>query len=542
MVSWYHPGQLILTALDVLASKVVGGKLDPRLVEALVANSNAHYDYSQNEGDFWFDYIADTGDGWNSTYHVAYTAAQPELELIQDEKAHRTVRGQVLVFGGDMVYPVPSNRAYQERLVEPYRCALKSTKPIGDVFALPGNHDWYDGLVAFARLFCSTTSNYLGRSFGAWQTRQRRSYFALKLPRGWWLAATDLQLCSDIDTPQLDYFRDIAKQMSPKDRVILCHAEPHWIYAKAYGRYNPEFSEHNLCFLEEKVFGHRIAIFLAGDLHHYRRHATDAGKQKITAGGGGAFLHPTHGLRVGSVGNGYKLRMAYPPPSVSHRLAYGNLFFVFKNPFFGILPATLYSLTAWSMKPQIGHLPWKEIGKALDSTWAAFYASPFTAFWVLSILIGMVVFTETHSKIYRWTAGPLHGIAHLIALFFLGWGAAQFAHSIASPSAQLAALGAIIFGGGWIVGSVLMGIYLLISLNLFGRHTEDAFAALRIEDWKSFLRFKINAEGELTLFPIGIRRVARRWKKAPAESCSVYMPDDPLAGPPELIESPIRVS
>lgn len=541
MVSWYHPGQLITTATDVLTSKVVGGKSDLRLVEALAANSNAHFDYSQAQGDFWIDYIADTGDGWNSTYHVAHTQGQPELNLTWEGATHRTGRGRILVFGGDNVYPVPSNRVYRERLVEPFRCAIKATEPVGEVFALPGNHDWYDGLIAFGRLFCSTTSSYPGRTFAAWRTRQRRSYFALKLPGGWWLAATDVQLCSDVDAPQLEYFRDVARRMAPEDRIILCNAEPHWIYSKAYGCFNPEITEHNLSFLEEKVFGHQIAVCIAGDLHHYRRHATKDGKQKITAGGGGAFLHPTHGLNVASLGKGYTLQKSYPSPAISHGLTFGNLFFVFRNPAFGILPATLYVLTAWSMKPKIGHYHWEQIGAALTTTWAAFYASPFTAFWVLAILLGMVVFTETHSKRYRWIAGPLHAMAHLTALFFLGWGAAQLTSHIGSPFGHLAAIGAIIFAGGWIAGSTVMGIYLLISLNVFGRHGEDAFSALRIEDWKNFLRLKIDPEGALTIYPIGIRRVARFWKEAPPESTSVYIPNDPLASEPELIEAPIRV-
>ena len=48
---------------------------------------------------------------------------------------------------------------------------------------MPGNHDWYDGLKAFRRLFCT------GRSIGAWRTRQERSYFACRLTHGWWLLA-----------------------------------------------------------------------------------------------------------------------------------------------------------------------------------------------------------------------------------------------------------------------------------------------------------------------------------------------------------------
>ena len=61
--------------------------------------------------------------------------------------------------------------AAQETAALPY---LEGAPP--DMYALPGNHDWYDGLTSFMRLFCQ------GGWVGAWRTRQRRSYFAVKLP------------------------------------------------------------------------------------------------------------------------------------------------------------------------------------------------------------------------------------------------------------------------------------------------------------------------------------------------------------------------
>ena len=39
-----------------------------------------------------------------------------------------------------------------------------------------------------------------------------------------------------------------------------------------------------------------------------------------------------------------------------------------------------------------------------------------------------------------------------------------------------------------------MGVYLLISLNVFGRHSEEAFSGLRIEDYKHFLRMHTIAQ------------------------------------------------
>lgn len=93
------------------------------------------------------------------------------------------------------------------------------------------------------------------------------------------------------------------------------------------------------------------------------------------------------------------------------------------------------------------------------------------------------------------------------------------------------------FGGGWFFGSMILGIYLLISLNGFKRHTNEAFSSLKIQDWKNFLRMKIGADGSLTIFAVGLRRVPRKWKKIgePGES-SCIIPNDERATKPQLID------
>ncbi len=134
------------------------------------------------------------GDGWNSTYAVAYWITRPVLELEAEGRTHATRRGDVLLFGGDQVYPTASRAEYELRLVSPFEAALnRLPDPKPSLFAIPGNHDWYDSLVSFTRLFISK------KFFAAWETPQRRSYFALKLPHDWWLVGTDVQLGSDID-------------------------------------------------------------------------------------------------------------------------------------------------------------------------------------------------------------------------------------------------------------------------------------------------------------------------------------------------------
>ena len=59
-------------------------------------------------------------------------------------------------------------------------------------FAIPGNHDWIDGLDTFQRHF--QHKGWLG----GWLLPQSNSYFALRLPHGWWLLALDLVLVGDI--------------------------------------------------------------------------------------------------------------------------------------------------------------------------------------------------------------------------------------------------------------------------------------------------------------------------------------------------------
>ena len=97
----------------------------------------------------------------------------------------------------------------------------------------------------------------------------------------------------------------------------------------------------------------------------------------------------------------------------------------------------------------------------------------------------------------------------------------------------------LVFVGGFIVGSLIMGAYLLLSLNLFGRHGNEAFSSLGIEDWKNFVRLHINEQGDLTIYPVGIRRVPRKWKDRTGKTGPELEPDDRDATPAELIELPI---
>ena len=549
MVGWYDPRQLSRTASEVFISTVLGRHADRRILEALSdagdLRERFYYDFSEeNKNEQWVDYISDIGDGFDSTYTMAYHLACPQLDVTppaDDQNLHSTKQGEILIFGGDEVYPTASMKAYDERLIQPYKAAFsRKDSLLPSIFAVPGNHDWYDSLVSFSRVFCE------GLNFFGTRTLQNRSYFALKLIKGWWLFGTDMQLGSSLDKPQIEYFSKMMEKLAPDDRIILCNAEPHWLYATLY-KDDPIFDNRNMGYFEGHILQNKVAVYIAGDRHYYRRHEDPkTGRQKITAGGGGAFLHPTHKENVEQIGkrNKYNLKASFPETQASRKLCRLNLLFPFYNPWFGILTGVLYILTARAFLSDIGGYKLSEISQALGSVVHDALVQPVSIYWVLAIFSGFLVFTDTYSKAYRLVAGPIHGLVHLLAVFFVSWGVSYYLSSGRginfSSNSQLILSGLLIFIGGWIIGSFIMGIYLFVSLNVFGRHHNEAFSALKTVDYKNFLRIKINENGDLTVYPIGVRKVARKWKdNSELKHAPRIVPDDSRATEPELIESPI---
>ncbi|HYH97795.1 hypothetical protein [Hyalangium sp.] len=543
MVAWLDPLTLVKTGIRSAISATIGKQADRRLLDALAAPDVKPCDVSVDAAgrprqELWLDYVSDLGDGWNSTYAVAETVARPSLTLRDETGAtHETRGGAVLVFGGDEVYPDASLLAYEERTLHPWTCALRGQRPPPHLFAVPGNHDWYDGLVSFMRLFCQ------GRTLSGFETCQRRSYFAAKLPHGWWLIGTDMQLESDVDQPQVSYFQELAKQMGEEDRIILCLAEPAWLVSQVRPKEGRSYLENNLDFLEEQVFGKKVSVFLAGDLHHYRRHANPEGRQKIIAGGGGAFLHPTHLPRKeAELADGFTPRKIFPSPQESQRLCWRNLGLVVSNPRFGVLTGLLYMLLAWALSVNLGGA---NVPQALGLVVRTALSNPGIVLISTLVILGLMGFADRRFGRWRWLVGLLHGLLHLTAAFLIAWGVSHLMGSLVDlPFRSLGRdmlSAALIFVGGFLAGPTIMGLYLLLSLNVFGAHPNEAFSSLAIPDWKNFIRLHIDKEGHLRIFPIGLRRVPRAWKRGETarEPEWVADPRDKRATPPALIEPPI---
>jgi hypothetical protein len=309
----YADQRLIQAVTDPAEDKQLIGRYDYRDVNAPDPHNRLNADET---GAVWIDYIADVGDGFECTYTMAYLLAQDELDV---RGAGKLRHGEILIMGGDQCYPQATREEYKKRLLQPFNWAYSTPNPDRKLFAIPGNHDWYDGLAAFDSLFCSSRdklSNDKGNLIGGWQCQQHRSYWALRLPYNWWIWGADIQFSKYLDTAQVNYFEAVAEQMGPQDNLIICLAQPSWMLADLTGQ-DEEENFFKITTIARRR-GARVIAVIAGDWHNYNRYyQPELDVHFITSGGGGAFLHPTHVLK-NSISVRWPERPDEAPDAVGH--------------------------------------------------------------------------------------------------------------------------------------------------------------------------------------------------------------------------------
>jgi hypothetical protein len=568
MTGWFGP--ILLTKLlgRVVVSDMFGQYADRRLIlaaldtvspEELVERAQKFLPGKKNEqvwtftpdadGAVWVDFLADLGDGFDSTYAIASLLSQEEL--IVDEK--KLPRGQLLVMGGDEIYPNASQEAYARQLRDPYDWAFPDPNPRllkgPPVYAIPGNHDWYDGLVQFLALFSRQEHLHLG----GWRSHQRRSYFALQITPSWWIWAMDAQLDDDVDQPQKDYFVHIAKGMPPNSNIILCGPEPGWLYTLRQGNRSFQVIDYVAWIAINHCEGARIPLVISGDTHHYSRYEGDDGvTQFVTSGGGGAFLHPTHQLAATidvareadhitwMKGEVKKLTLAsydedravkeacYPTRAESMNMLAGNFGFPFYNPSFGLVLGALY----WLLGLLALHFP-------CDGAVAA----------CVLLALGFWGYTKKQEgggakvAVVSTVNGFVHGfaliaLAHLFEAFNPGiLDAAQW------PRLAFALFAAEMVCIGGMIAAEIFGIYLYFSSGWLDLNHNDAFSSMRRNSHRHFVRMRIK-DDEVTLYPVGLDEIPERsqWQpnsakvgKPPPE----FVPTDPLR--PHFIEPPVMI-
>jgi hypothetical protein len=246
--------------------------------------------------------VGDTGEGDESQFAVV----SPLLERGKDT--------QFMVICSDVVYPAGDVNEYREKFYVPYQ---DYPNPI---YALPGNHDWYDGLNGFMVHFCGAKPSQ--RSLGSnrllrrlWRTaasvdpklleqcrkirpeleghsRQPGPYFAIDTgPLR--IVSIDTGISGKLDHEQGEWLRWVSGE-TPKPKILLT-GKP--IYVD--NEYHAGCIEGSTTTVDDIVRAreHNYVAAIGGDVHNYQRYPVKVGDrtiQYIVSGGGGAYMSDTH--------------------------------------------------------------------------------------------------------------------------------------------------------------------------------------------------------------------------------------------------------
>jgi hypothetical protein len=319
--SWLRPGPLIVSRNDVLArrfgdptdeqrrewlrrldeyARVAGAPLPPR--DRLITR---HADRESVS----VAVLGDPGEGDASQYVVV-----PVLDRVARDT-------DFAVLCSDVVYPAGGVRPYADRFYRPY-----ADYP-APIYALPGNHDWYDGLAGFMTTFCDAPPDAgapMPVFTGSWWKRLlckllwrrasaatvedvsgMRRYRDAESQQGGQpgpycaidagpvrLVLIDTGIDGRIDRDQAEWLREISAGDRPK---ILLTGRP--IYTYAHRQDSPiegggDVNE----IVTDPAFNYVACI--GGDDHNYQRYPVlqRDGRtiQYLVAGGSGAYLSATH--------------------------------------------------------------------------------------------------------------------------------------------------------------------------------------------------------------------------------------------------------
>ncbi|MCF2539855.1 metallophosphoesterase [Streptomyces sp. FB2] len=328
-ISWLDPRMLWAARNGVLASLFgdpTGRTRGRWVARRTAAGAPADKVIRRDDPDrFSFLVIADTGEGDDPQYAVV-----PGLL-----KEGRDTRFAILA--SDVIYPVGGADDYGPKFFRPYQDYR------APIYAIPGNHDWYEDLTAFMRVFCDDApplppepaprplSRAWLRSLLWHRPRQgdgQRLEEARRLrsapeqlasqPGPYWaidagpvrIVGIDTGLLGTLDAEQGAWLREVSKDPRPK---ILITGSPLYVDG-----------EHHPCAIEGggtvddivRDPAHRYVAAIGGDIHNYQRYPVRVGDrtiQYVVAGGGGAFMHATHTIpKVDVAGVGEADFRCYP--------------------------------------------------------------------------------------------------------------------------------------------------------------------------------------------------------------------------------------
>jgi hypothetical protein len=195
------------------------------------------------------------------------------------------------------------------------------------------------------------------------------------------------------------------------------------------------------------------------------------------------------------------------------------------------------------------------IDQVLRHFWTALQNSPGSVLFMLALFGGFVGMADMKG-IARILLGLFHTLLHIITLLFLirgfaiinlrklGWHVESVIQVVCFAAEML------LIGG--LAGGFVIGVYLLLSHLLLRSHTglrsvhaNEVFNCQAIPDYKHFLRFHLDSNEALTIYPIGVQKVVRKWRLNPTavNGQAWFEPTEgSIQDRAELIENPITIA
>jgi hypothetical protein len=456
--------------------------------------------------DIYIDFVADTGDDVGVSRAIAeLVAAEYEVPAPDGSGPMIIPRGDILLFGGDTAYPVATSTEIEARLLRPWNevFADRYDGKTRVMLGIAGNHDWFDGLDGFARMFRARSgplekerasaapgAEQPVQHFVSWmeafamgkhivkrralplvgyEPAQRASYFALALAPGLDLWGIDRQL-KQINFQQRRFFWD-RRSDAPQNSLLLALPDPLYLYLEPSVVGAEMLQALNLDPEYDPMF------CVAGDVHHYER--WNMGRSvHVVAGGGGAFLH---GARMSQRDKMRAPDVEFPGPRGSRALLSHVPWHVAMGRG-GVIPHLM--LGALFM-PALG----VGLHSGADAMDAVSIAAAVLAAVVCAALAGLRKKTYAAVMLLASAAGVLMALVPMLTH-------AGFDRTLAwlgvSPSPKMAAIlvyALSIFGGALVFGSYLA------ALAFFGLNHDQAFAALGHPGYKHILRLRVRADG-----------------------------------------------
>jgi hypothetical protein len=341
---WLAPARLLDSVNDQI-SKGISDLVNARRMRWVNVLRQAHpappgepYEWRLPRTDlkeFSFTILGDPGEQDRSQYAVVAPL------MAKSEKS------RFMVILSDVIYPAGDVNQYVDGFYRPYQAFP------APVYAVPGNHDWYDGLEGFMYHFCGAeplaSPAYRSGSYGFrervaqriwrrssrperellhdWQTLRREVLQAEgeherpRQPGPYWametthvvFVAIDTGVTGDIDGEQGEWLLRVA---STTDKpLVLLTGKPLYVDGELKeGRilWGPDAPCQDRKFktIHEVVLAHRFVAVIGGDVHNYQYYRVGRkplpGKPGLpevvhhfVSGGGGAYLSATH--RFGKV-------------------------------------------------------------------------------------------------------------------------------------------------------------------------------------------------------------------------------------------------